>query len=43
MLTLSEAHDLLSESLEEESRTDELLTKIADKEANAKAAQVPKE
>lgn len=43
MLSINGAYDLLTESLEEESRTDELLTKIADKEANAKAAQVPKE
>lgn len=39
MLTLGNAYDLLTESLEEESRTDELLTMIADKEANAKAAK----
>ncbi|HOC13137.1 MAG TPA: ferritin-like domain-containing protein [Propionicimonas sp.] len=37
MLALPDAYDLLSETLEEESRTDELLTKIADAEANAKA------
>jgi ferritin-like metal-binding protein YciE len=43
MLTIGNAYDLLTESLEEERRTDELLTKIADKEANAKAAQVSKE
>lgn len=42
MLTLGNAYDLLTESLEEESRTDELLTKIADTEANAKAAEVAK-
>ncbi|MGC4154846.1 MAG: ferritin-like domain-containing protein [Propionicimonas sp.] len=39
MLGLSDGADLLSETLEEESRTDELLTKIAEAEANAKAAQ----
>ncbi|MFP5416474.1 MAG: ferritin-like domain-containing protein [Actinomycetes bacterium] len=39
MLGLSDAHDLLTQSLEEESRTDELLTKIADAEANARAAK----
>ncbi|GAB3821857.1 ferritin-like domain-containing protein [Tessaracoccus terricola] len=43
MLTIGDAYDLLTESLEEESRTDELLTKIADAEANARAAKVPKE
>lgn len=41
MLTIGEAHDLLTENLEEEVRTDELLTRIADAEANARAAQVP--
>ena len=39
MLGLPEAYDLLTASLEEESRTDELLTKIADAEANARAAE----
>lgn len=39
MLGLPKGADLLSETLEEESRTDELLTKIAEAEANAKAAQ----
>lgn len=43
MLSIGNAYDLLTESLEEERHTDELLTRIADKEANAKAAQVPKE
>lgn len=38
MLTLGNAYDLLTESLEEESATDEALTKLADAEANAKAA-----
>lgn len=38
MLSLPQGYDLLTESLEEESRTDELLTKIAETEANAKAA-----
>ncbi len=42
MLTLTDAVDLLSASLEEESRTDELLTKIADAEANARAASQSK-
>ena len=39
MLGLSDGYDLLTQSLEEESRTDELLTKIADAEANAQAAK----
>ena len=39
MLSIPSAYDLLTESLEEESRTDELLTKIAETEANAKAKQ----
>ena len=39
MLGLNDGYDLLTQSLEEESRTDELLTKIAETEANAKAAQ----
>lgn len=43
MLGINDAYDLLTQSLEEESRTDELLTRIADKEANARAARVPKE
>lgn len=38
MLGMPEGADLLTESLEEESRTDELLTRIAETEANAKAA-----
>ena len=37
MLGLPDGYDLLTQSLEEESRTDELLTKIAETEANAKA------
>ena len=37
MLGLPKGSDLLSETLEEESRTDELLTRIAEVEANAKA------
>ena len=37
MLSLSDGADLLSATLEEESRTDELLSKIAEKEANARA------
>jgi ferritin-like metal-binding protein YciE len=40
MLGLPEGADLLTESLEEESRTDELLTRIAETEANAKAASL---
>jgi len=43
MLGLGDAYDLLTEGLEEESRTDELLTSIADKEANARAAEIPKQ
>lgn len=43
VLGLSEGYDLLSESLEEESRTDEALTKLADTEANARAATVTKD
>jgi len=39
VLGLPEAYDLLTASLEEESLTDELLTKIADAEANARAAR----
>lgn len=42
MLGLQEGYDLLTANLEEESRTDELLTKIADAEANAQAAQAAK-
>ncbi len=38
MLGLPDGYDLLTQSLEEESRTDELLTRIAETEANAKAA-----
>ena len=38
MLGLGNGYDLLTQSLEEESRTDELLTKIAETEANAVAA-----
>lgn len=43
VLSIGDAYDLLTQSLEEESRTDELLTKIADAEANARAAQVKKQ
>ena len=43
MLGLPNGYDLLSESLEEESRTDELLTKLADAEANARAAAAAKQ
>ncbi len=42
MLGLPEGYDLLSESLEEESATDELLSKIAETEANAQAAKFQK-
>lgn len=42
VLGLPDAYDLLSASLEEESLTDENLTKLADAEANARAAQVTK-
>jgi len=42
MLSLTEAVDLLPETLEQESRADELLTKIADAEANAKAKSAVK-
>lgn len=42
MLTIPGAYDLLTQTLEEESATDEALTKLADAEANAKAAQVKK-
>jgi len=42
MLSISEAVVLLEETLEQESKTDELLTKIADKEANAKAKAAKK-
>lgn len=42
MLKLSDAFDLLGASLEEESKTDELLTRIADAEVNARAARSPK-
>lgn len=42
MLTLTDAVDLLGANLEEESRTDELLTRIADAEANARAAGTSK-
>ena len=38
MLGLTDGADLLGATLEEESRTDELLSKIAETEANAKAA-----
>ncbi|MCG6566511.1 YciE/YciF ferroxidase family protein [Tessaracoccus sp. Y36] len=37
MLGLNDGASLLSESLDEESRTDELLTKLAEGEANARA------
>lgn len=43
MLGLPDGYELLSESLEEESLTDELLTKIADAEANARASQAAKQ
>ena len=39
MLGLPQGYDLLSASLEEESRTDELLTRIAEVEVNARAAE----
>lgn len=39
VLGLQDAYDLLTESLEEESRTDELLTQLADADANARAAE----
>jgi ferritin-like metal-binding protein YciE len=39
MLGLADGADLLTETLEQESHADELLTKIAEIEANAKAAQ----
>lgn len=42
MLSVTEAVDLLSETLEQETRTDELLTTIAEAEANAKAKSQPK-
>lgn len=42
VLKLSDAVDLLGASLEEESKTDELLTRIADAEVNARAARSPK-
>jgi ferritin-like metal-binding protein YciE len=38
MLGLPDGYDLLTQSLEEESRTDELLSRIAETEANAKAS-----
>ncbi len=37
LLGVGEAADLLTETLEQEERTDELLTKLAETEANAKA------
>ncbi len=37
MLGLPDGYELLSQSLEEESRTDELLSRIAETEANARA------
>lgn len=43
VLGLPDAVDLLGASLEEESLTDEALTKLADAEANARAAQVTKD
>ncbi len=43
VLGLPDAVDLLGQSLEEESMTDELLTRIADAEANARASRVSKE
>lgn len=42
VLGLSEGVELLGANLEEESRTDEILTRIADTEANARAAGVMK-
>lgn len=39
-LGLNDGYDLLSQTLEEETRTDELLSRIAETEANAKAAQL---
>ena len=42
MLSISDADVLLEETLEQESKTDELLTKIADREANAKAKAAKK-
>lgn len=43
VLGVPDAVDLLGASLEEESLTDEALTKLADAEANARAAQVTKD
>ena len=43
VLGLPDAVDLLGQSHEEESMTDELLTRIADAEANARASRVSKE
>ncbi|HEY3547157.1 MAG TPA: DUF892 family protein [Propionicimonas sp.] len=40
MLGLPDGYDLLTQSLEEESRTDELLSRIAETEANARAGAV---
>jgi len=42
MLSISDADALLEETLEQESRTDELLTKIAETEANARAKAAKK-
>ncbi len=39
-LGLGDGYDLLSQTLEEETRTDELLSRIAETAANAKAAQL---
>lgn len=43
VMGLKDAVDLLGASLEEEALTDELLTKLADAEANARAASVRKQ
>jgi len=43
LLGIGDAHDLLTQSLEEETHADELLTKIADAEANARAATISKD
>ncbi|WP_203567426.1 YciE/YciF ferroxidase family protein [Aestuariimicrobium ganziense] len=42
MLGINDGYDLLTETLEQEVATDEALTKLADIEANAKAAEVKK-
>lgn len=43
VLGLTEGYELLSESLEQESLTDEVLTRLADTEANARAAAVTRD